>query len=83
MSFHLCDSLTQEKLDSNYTNFLSPKGNLINLKNKQDFEINSSKHTLWRYRKAIPIQNDNCIVSMNEGYTALTKIQFKNDFWIS
>lgn len=78
MSFHLCDSLTQEKLDSNYTNFLSPKGNLINLKNKQDFEINSSKHTLWRYRKAIPIQNDNCIVSMNEGYTALTKIQFKN-----
>lgn len=80
MSFQLYDSLTQENLDPNYTNFLSPKGNLINLNNQQEFGIDSSKHSQWRYRKAIPIQNDNCIVSMDEGFTTLNKIQFKQGF---
>lgn len=78
MLFQLYDSLTQEILEPNYTNFLSPKGHLINLKNKQEFSVDISKHSLWRYRKAIPIHNDNCIISMNEGFTALRQIQFKN-----
>ncbi len=78
MSFQLYDSLTQENLDTNYTNFLSPKGNLINLRNNQAFSLDTSKNSLWRYRNAIPIQNDNGIVSMDEGFTPLTQIQFNN-----
>lgn len=78
MPFQLYDSLTLEILAENYTNYLSPKGNLINLKNRQEFEIDSLKNSLWRYRKAIPIQKDNCIVSMDEGHTSLTQIKFKN-----
>ncbi len=78
MYFQLCDSQTQEKLDQNYASFLSPKGNLINLENNLEFGIDSGKQSLWRYRRAIPIQKDNCIVSMDEGFTALKQIQFKN-----
>lgn len=78
MSFQLYDSLTQENLEPNYINFLSPKGNLINLRNNQAFSLNSSKNSLWRYRNAIPIQNDNDIVTMDEGFTPLTQIQLKN-----
>jgi hypothetical protein len=53
MSFQLYDSLTLEILEENYTKFLSPKGNLINLKYSLEFGIDDGKNSLWRYRKSL------------------------------
>ena len=35
--------------------------------------------TLWRYREAIPIHNDQSILSMNEGFTPLEEIEFNGN----
>jgi len=49
-------------------------------------EIKSRNKNLWRYREAIPIENDANIISLEEGFTPLNeilifgkKIFFKND----
>jgi threonine synthase len=34
------------------------------------------KPTLWRYREAIPLRDDGSIVSLSEGYTPLTEVDF-------
>jgi len=39
-------------------------------------DIKKRKHTLWRYREAIPIQNDSNIISFDEGFTPLLKMDF-------
>lgn len=42
-----------------------------------DFEsVGNRKPTLWRYREAIPIENDFNIVSFDEGFTPLIPFQF-------
>ena len=42
-----------------------------------DFEkIERRKPTMWRYREAIPIQDDTNIVSFDEGFTPLTEVNF-------
>lgn len=46
-------------------------GPVFNLK-----QIAGRKPTMWRYRDAIPIQNDSNIVSFDEGYTPLIEIDF-------
>lgn len=38
-------------------------------------EIEKRKPTLWRYREALPILNDNNIISFNEGFTPLVEEQ--------
>ena len=35
--------------------------------------------TLWRYREAIPIHNDQSILSMKEGFTSLQETEFNGD----
>ncbi|MBC7382705.1 MAG: threonine synthase [Bacteroidia bacterium] len=35
-------------------------------------------NNLWRYREAIPIQNNNAIVSFKEGYTPMCSVKLKN-----
>ena len=39
-------------------------------------KIGQRKPTMWRYREAIPIQNDANIVSFEEGFTPLTEVNF-------
>jgi len=39
-------------------------------------KIRQRKPTMWRYREAIPIQNDANIVSFAEGFTPLTEVNF-------
>jgi len=39
-------------------------------------KIGKRKPTMWRYREAIPIQDDANIVSFNDGFTPLTKVNF-------
>lgn len=39
-------------------------------------KIRQRKPTMWRYREAIPIQDDANIVSFDEGFTPLTEVNF-------
>ncbi len=39
-------------------------------------KISKRKPTMWRYREAIPIQDDANIVSFDEGFTPLTEVDF-------
>lgn len=39
-------------------------------------KIGQRKPTLWRYREAIPVQNDANIVSLEEGFSPLTEANF-------
>jgi threonine synthase len=39
-------------------------------------KIKKRKPTLWRYREAIPVENDAHIVSFDEGFTPLAEIDF-------
>jgi len=39
-------------------------------------KIAERKPTMWRYREAIPVQDDANIVSIDEGFTPLTEIDF-------
>ena len=39
-------------------------------------KIKKRKPTMWRYREAIPIQDDANIVSFDEGFTPLTEVNF-------
>lgn len=41
-------------------------------------KIQGRKPTMWRYREAIPIEQDSHIVSFDEGFTPLTEVQFNN-----
>jgi len=40
-------------------------------------KIARRKPTMWRYREAIPIAEDNAIVSFDEGFTPLTEVVFE------
>jgi len=39
-------------------------------------KIAKRKPTMWRYREAIPVQDDANIVSLDEGFTPLTEVDF-------
>jgi len=39
-------------------------------------KIQKRKPTMWRYREALPIKNDEHIISFNEGFTPLTREEF-------
>ena len=54
-------------------------GGLLDLKFIPAFplgKIKERKPTIWRYREAIPIQLDENIISFNEGFTPLIKVDF-------
>jgi len=40
--------------------------------------IRERKHTIWRYREAIPIESDKNIVSFDEGFTPLLPLKLKD-----
>lgn len=41
-------------------------------------ELPTDNHTLWRYRNALPIAKDEHIISLGEGFTPLTEIEYEN-----
>jgi threonine synthase len=52
---------------------------LLNIEFKPEFpidQISLRKPTMWRYREAIPIKEDKNIISLDEGLTPLTKVDF-------
>jgi threonine synthase len=52
-------------------------GGLLDISFKSTFPLEKIKQrrpTLWRYREAIPIENDSCIVSFDEGFTPLIEV---------
>lgn len=54
-------------------------GSILDIEFKPVFDldkIKGRKPTMWRYREAIPIQDDSNIVSFDEGFTPLLEINF-------
>jgi len=54
-------------------------GSLLDIEFEPVFDlekIKNRKPTIWRYREAIPIQNDANIVSFDEGFTSLIEVDF-------
>lgn len=52
-------------------------GGLFDLLFEPEFEknkIETNRYGMWRYRKALPIENDENIISFDEGFTPLSKI---------
>lgn len=53
-------------------------GGLLDIDFRPSFpidKITSRKPTLWRYREAIPLEDDRNIVSLDEGFTPLLQVQ--------
>jgi threonine synthase len=77
---HLQDTQTSKQYPADLAIWCSPEGNLLDLQFDAQFEPNNiekrGKH-LWRYREALPIVNDKDIVSFEEGYTPMLKLNFE------
>lgn len=59
---------------TNYKGFKCSCGGLLDLQFSAKFPINEIKNrkpTMWRYREAIPIENNEDVVSFDEGFTPL------------
>ncbi|SMO65807.1 threonine synthase [Solitalea koreensis] len=70
---------TGEKYPVNEPRWLSNDGNLLDLQFEAEFDlekIKNRKPNLWRYREAIPIVNNEHIISFDEGFTPLLPIDF-------
>jgi threonine synthase len=55
----------------------SPEGNLLDLEMNATFplaKITARPPNMWRYREALPIENDWNILSLNEGFTPLLPV---------
>jgi threonine synthase len=76
----LIDNTTGKYYSINEPIWKSPDGQLLSLAFEAQFNLEAiSKRApnLWRYREAIPIFNDNNIVSFQEGFTPLLWIDFE------
>ena len=54
-------------------------GELLNLRFQPNFDldkIKKRKPTMWRYREAIPLNNDKNIISFDEGFSPLLNVDF-------
>lgn len=73
----LIDRITRTSFDSQTPIWQSPEGHLLDIEHEAVFpmdRIRSRPHSLWRYREAIPLQHDQNILSVNEGFTPLVDI---------
>jgi threonine synthase len=55
-------------------------GSVLDIEFKPSFDVVSTpfrKPTMWRYREAIPIRDDEHIVTFDEGFTSLLEVDFK------
>jgi len=77
MSTYLIDSINGDKFDTNYTGFLSEAGNLLDLHHHHIFDIQALAKrpaNMWRYREALPVANDEAIITFQEGFTPLLTV---------
>ena len=68
---------TGEKYDLNEIRWRSDHKGLLDIEFEFDFDpelVKNRPANLWRYREAIPIENDKAIISFGEGMTPLQKI---------
>jgi threonine synthase len=78
-SMKLKDIHLLTQYDSHLPIWKSPDGNLLDIEFEARFPIQkimSREPSLWRYREALPIENDRNIVSLNEGYTPILPVNF-------
>lgn len=79
MNGELVDIVTGKKYSMEYKDFLSPDGNLLDLRWEGMFDIlnlSTRKQNLWRYMEAIPIIDHAAIVSIQEGFTPMVQVDF-------
>ncbi|MCO4294136.1 threonine synthase [Solitalea sp. MAHUQ-68] len=72
-------SVTGKKYPVNIPRWRSNAGHLLDLEFEAKFDlekIKDRKPNLWRYLEALPITNENSIVSFEEGFTPLLPIDF-------
>jgi len=75
----LVDRITSETFSIELPIWQSPNGNVLDLHFEPTFNtgvIAKRSNGLWRYREALPIAQDMHIVSIDEGFTPLLKIDF-------
>ena len=84
-SYLLCSKCRKE-YNVNHPIWQCECGGLLDLEFTAKFDIRkiaNRKPNLWRYREALPIQNDGNITSFDEGFTPLIPIDFGNiSIWI-
>ncbi|UKJ09038.1 threonine synthase [Solitalea lacus] len=72
-------SVTGERYPINIPRHCSNSGYLLDLEFEAKFDlekIKQRKPNLWRYKEALPIANENAIISFQEGFTPLLEIEF-------
>jgi threonine synthase len=55
-------------------------GSVLDIRFKPGFDVVTTpfrKPTMWRYREALPIRDDDHIISFDEGFTPLLEVDFK------
>lgn len=75
----LIDTETGSTIEGATPIWQSPNGNMLDLSFEAKLNpavITNRKNNLWRYREAIPIVQDNHIVSADEGFTPLLFLDF-------
>jgi len=76
---HLICVETGERYPASEPRWRSEGGSLLDLEFSPDFDparIAGRKPTLWRYREALPIDQDENIVTFDEGFTPLLPVTF-------
>lgn len=77
MNYLICTECKTE-YDHNEPIWRCNCGGLLDLKMKFIFDkkkVSNRKQNLWRYREALPIENEESIISFDEGLTPLSEIQ--------
>lgn len=80
MHYLICTNCKKE-FDSHEPVWRCECGGLLDLKMKFIFnpnEISNRRKNIWRYREALPINDDMSIVSLDEGFTPLTSVDFNS-----
>ena len=78
---HLIDRCSNKTFDISSPIWLSPEGNLLDLEMETSFpkeKIALRPPSMWRYREAIPVKNDACILSVKEGFTPILPIEINS-----
>jgi threonine synthase len=73
----LIDRINQTSFDIDTPIWESPEGNLLDIHMEALFPIDKIRarpQSMWRYREAIPLTNDQHILSLNEGFTPLLNV---------
>ncbi len=76
---YFVSQLTGERFSADDAVWCDPQGGLLDLITEQPFlheRIVTDDFSMWRYRHAIPIDDDEAIISFGEGMTPLIEVEF-------